>query len=160
MKRSKTYVYATMIVLLLLLTGFIRDFTFKSINALLKARDNEIPYHLHASLSFMEKYEYATLVDIKWVLTLLFTGIYLLIALLAIKLFFQNRMYMWVLTVAYIGITLLSGILMAAGYFFGITGKMYEFARYLMGIAQSPVILMILIPLLKLREKEKTTAAS
>jgi hypothetical protein len=37
------------------------------------------------------------------------------------------------------------------------SGKMYEFARYFMGIAQSPLVLMILIPVFKISKKEKTS---
>jgi fumarate reductase subunit D len=54
----------------------------------------------------------------------------------------------------YTGIVLLSGLLMLIGIISGSTENMYEFARYFMGMAQSPLILMILFPLFKLAEKE------
>ncbi len=52
-------------------------------------------------------------------------------------------------------IIILSAIFIALGFLFsGASAKMYEFARYLMGMLQSPLILMILIPAFKLAEKE------
>ena len=57
----------------------------------------------------------------------------------------------------YAFVTVIAGMFMITGYVIeGISEKMYEFARYLMGMAQSPIILMILIPAFKLSEQEQT----
>jgi hypothetical protein len=139
----------------LVLTGFFRDTVFKSINALLKAWDYDMDYYLPSFLEFTENYEYGTLQNLKWFLTILFSLIYLAIALLTIRLLFSNRSYLRITIGVYIGITIVSGLFMIIGYLFPATaGKMYEFARYFMGMAQSPVILMVLIPAFKLSEKK------
>jgi hypothetical protein len=141
----------------LLFIGYYRDFIFKSINALLKAWDAEMDYSLSPSLHFLENYEYDTLVNIKWGLTLFFTLIYLLISLLSIKILFDKKKYLIITLGMYGCILLLSIILIGIGYCFtSLSEKMYEFVRYLMGIAQSPIVLMLLIPIFKLSEKENT----
>lgn len=62
---------------------------------------------------------------------------------------------MTITILTYVGIIILSAVFTTIGYLFeGTSEKMYEFARYLMGMAQSPIVLMILIPTFKLSEKE------
>ncbi|MGZ4056425.1 MAG: hypothetical protein ACXVPU_15025 [Bacteroidia bacterium] len=143
------------IICSLLTTGYYRDFVFKTINGLLKAWDFDVDYVMPSSLRFLENYEYDTLVNIKWLLTFLFSFIYLIIALITIKIIFNNKKYLKITIGTYIGITALSGIFILTGHFFHHSAeKMYEFARYFMGMAQSPIILMILIPAFKISEKE------
>ena len=114
-------------------------------------------YSLAPSLRFLENYEYNTLVNIKWGLTLLFSLLYLIITILSIKVLFDKKKYLLITIGIYAVIIFVSTLFITAGYMFsGISEKMYEFARYLMGMLQSPIILMIMIPLLKLSEKENT----
>lgn len=156
MKSFKKYILLALIISLLLFFGYYRDFVFKNINGLLKAWDYNITYSLPPSLQFFENYDYDTLSNIKWLLTLLFSIIYLLIALKTIRLLFENKKYTRITLIAYIAVTMVSALCIAAGLIFKNTSEtMYEFARYLMGMAQSPIILMILIPAFKLSEKEK-----
>ncbi|CAN5519616.1 hypothetical protein BH10BAC1_BH10BAC1_12520 [soil metagenome] len=141
--------------ILIIGSGYLRDSIFKSMNALLRAWDLNQDYYLPRFLSFMENYEYETIVNLKWVLTVLFSILYLLFALIAIKLVFNNRNYLKITFYTYIGIIILSGIFISIGFIAkGSAEKMYEFARYLMGFAQSPIVLMVLIPAFKLSEKE------
>ncbi len=149
------YIPLILIAVLTVLTGFCRDFIFKNINALLKAWDFDMDFNISPSLAFLENFEYDTLLEIKWILTFIFSILYLIISLLVIKLIFKKRKYLMITVGTYVGITFFSIIFMAIGHFFpGTSGKMYEFARYFMGMAQSPIILMILIPAFKLSEKE------
>ncbi|MFL5763715.1 MAG: XrtX-associated membrane protein [Bacteroidia bacterium] len=155
-KSIKFFIYATLLLSLIILSGYFRDYIFKSINALLRAWDNDQDYFLPAPLSFLENYDYDTLVNLKWLLTLLFSLFYFLLSVWALRLLFGDHRYRKLCLLTYAGIITISGIFIASGYMFtGISEKMYEFARYLMGMAQSPVLLMILIPALKLSEKEK-----
>lgn len=143
------------ILALLVLSGYIRDTVFKSINAVLRAWDLDQDYFLPSFLSFLENYEYETLENLKWLLTILFCLLYLLLSIFAIKLFFNNSAYIKISIYTYLGIILISGIFILIGFIFNsASSKMYEFARYLMGMAQSPIVLMILIPTFKLSEKK------
>lgn len=139
----------------LMILGYYRDFLFKTINGLLKAWDFDVDYVMPASLNFLENYQYETLLNIKWALTLFFSILYLILALITIRMLFKERKYFRITIASYIGITLLSFTFIGIGYLFHSTSeKMYEFARYFMGMAQSPIILMILIPAFKIAEKE------
>lgn len=164
-KSKQTSTFRTIALLILtiavILSGYIRDSTFKSMNALLRAWDLDQDYYLPRFLSFMENYEYDTIVNLKWLLTFLFSILYLIFSAIAVKLVFDNRKYLKITIFTYLGIMLFSGLFILSGYLFkGSSEKMYEFARYLMGMAQSPVLLMILIPAFKISEKEKNKTSN
>ena len=155
MKPVKKYSFLSLIVVALVFFGFYRDFVFKKINALMKAWDNNMDYSMPPSLKFLENYEYSTLSNIKWLLTLLFTVIYLIISLFTVKVIFNNKKYLRITIGTFAGITIVSGLFIVVGIVFhSVSEKMYEFARYLMGMVQSPITLMILIPSFKLAEKK------
>lgn len=153
--RIRKGIFLLIIIFLLVLTGYARDFIFKTTNALLRAWDLDQDYPLPYFLSFLNNYEYDTIVNFKWVLTIAASLIYLFIALFTIRMLFERKKYLMVTIYTYAGIIAISAVFIAIGTFFPDSGeKMYEFARYLMGMAQSPVILMILIPAFKLSDKE------
>ena len=140
----------------MLVVGFYRDFLFKNINALMQAWDAEMDYQMPSSLNFLKNYEYNTLSWFKWVLTVAFSVIYLLISIVVVRLFFNEKIYSRITIITFCGVLLLSLFFMLMGYVFkgGATG-MYSIARYLMGMAQSPVLLMILVPAFKLSKKDQ-----
>lgn len=151
-KRNILLVFGAILAILL---GYLRDSVFKTINALLRAWDLNQDYFLPKYLSFLENFEYETLANLKWVLTLFFSFLYLLLSVFVIKLLFSSKKHLEITIFTYLGIIALSGIFILTGMVWNpASEKMYEFARYLMGMAQSPVILMILIPTFKLLEKE------
>lgn len=156
MKPLKRISFLTIIAFFLLSLGYYRDFVFIDINARLKALDHNIAYTLSPSLQFLENYTYNTLLNFKWLLTLLFSAAYLALTILTIQLIFKNKKHNHIILIVYAGLTLISMLFIGTGLLFEKTsGTMYEIARYLMGMAQSPIILMILIPAIKLSEKEK-----
>lgn len=153
--KKKMWMQILFIAIAAIALGFLRDSIFKTINSLLRAWDLDQDYFLPPLLNFLENFQYDTLVNLKWILTLLFSLLYLLLSLITIKMLFGNRNFFKITIWSYVAILLVSGILITIGYVFkGTTEKTYEFARYLMGLAQSPLILMILIPAFKLSEKE------
>jgi hypothetical protein len=157
----KKYITLLLIVCALLLLGYYRDFVFKTINAVLQARDYDAEFNSPPSLKFLDQCSYGGLVKLKWTLTLLFTLVYLSITLFTIKMVFDKKRYTYIAIGVYAAITVLSGLLMLTGHIFeGLSGRMYEFALYLMSMAQSPVILMILIPAFKLSGPEHNNIAN
>ena len=156
MSKAKKIIHITLILISIVFFSFYRDFLFKSINALLQAWDYDMDYPIHTTLSFLKKYEYSTVYNFKWFLTLFFSGIFLFVLIWTIKVLFNNKRYRTVAILSYLIITILSALFMSVGYFFTDSAeKMYEASRFLMGMAQSPIILMILIPIFLLSEKEK-----
>jgi len=149
------------LAILVIFSGYLRDTIFKSMNALLRAWDQDQDYYLPSFLSFLQDYEYTTVENLKWLLTVLFSIIYLFFSILIIRLLFNEKKYLKIVVFTYLGILILSGLFIFTGFLFSNTSQtMYEFARYLMGMAQSPIILMILIPTFKLSEKEKPKTSS
>lgn len=162
MKRSpKKYIFLLLIVCILLLLGYYRDFVFRTINTLLQAKDYDAVFTSPPTLQFLDHYTYPGLIRMKWALTLLFTLVYWGISLFAIKIVFDEKKYNRIAIGVYAVILLIAGLLMLAGYVFdALSGSMYEPARYLMDLLQSPVILMILIPAFKLSGQEHNNIAN
>jgi hypothetical protein len=156
MSRTKKYFYFLLIVISLSGVGFYREFVFYNINALLQAMDADVDYEMPLSLNFLTNFEYHTLVNLKWLLTILFAALYLVISLITIKLLFHNNKYKLITIGVFGGVTALSGIFILIGFIIkSRDDKMYEIARFLMGILQSPIILMLLIPAFKISEKNE-----
>lgn len=153
--------YLLILILALLAAGFYRDFLFKSINALLQSWDNDMDYVMPGGLRFFEEMEYDSIVNVKWFLTFFFSMVYLAIAMLAIRVLFQNKRYVRITIYTYIAILALSSLCILSGKLItGLADGSYEIARYLMGIVQSPLILMVLIPGFKLTEKQNSTGGN
>jgi hypothetical protein len=110
-----------------------------------------------AALRFLEEMEYESIIKIKWVLTILFTLLFLALTLIAVKMVFPEKKFLRYTVISYLVILCVAAILMMTGIVFpAASAKCYEFSRYLMGFAQSPLVLMILIPAFKLSSSEKT----
>jgi hypothetical protein len=149
------YLILALIIVLLLVVGYYRDFIFKGINAIMQAAYLGVPYTAPPSLAFLLTYTPAELSTLKWWLTLLFTVVYFAIALFTIHILFHNKRFNQFTIGAYVVVLLLSALFTATGRLLpGVSDKTYEFSRYLMGMAQSPIILMILIPTFKLSLKQ------
>jgi len=156
MSKSKKILHLSSIAVLLLFLSFYRDYVFRSINALLMAWDYNMDYPIHPSLSFLKNWEYSSIVNFKWLLTILFSLLFLLLLLWTVKIVFNNKKYRNTSIATYIGIIVLASLFMLIGYIFTATAeRMYEFARFIMGMAQSPLILMILVPTFLFAEKQK-----
>jgi hypothetical protein len=162
MKRSpQRYILLLLVVCALLLLGYYRDFVFKTINSVIQAKDYDAQFTSPPTLQFLDRWSYEGLIKLKWALTLLFTLAYLSIALFTVKVVFDKRKYARITIGVYAVVTLLSGLLMLVGHVFeGLSGRMYELSLYLMSTAQSPVILMILIPAFKLSGQEHNNIAN
>jgi hypothetical protein len=155
MSRGKKTLYIALIIIVLLIIGFYREFVFKNINALIQAIDADMDYEMPSSLNFLSGYQYQTLINIKWVLTIVFAALYLIISMITIKVIFDNQKFRKITMMVFLAVTLLSGIFILLGFLIkSRNDNMYEIARFLMGILQSPIILMLLIPAFKLAEKD------
>jgi len=139
----------------LIIIGFLRDFIFVNINNQLKlnsGHDVEI-FKVSDCMSFVRFISDDRLIRIKWILTLLFMVIYMAISCYAVWIIFRD--YVRITIVAFIVLFLLSFIAMAVGYCCNAFKEdAYKFSRYLMGMAQSPVVLMVLVPAFILNERK------
>lgn len=155
MQKKNKYFVLLLIVTLIVFISFYRDYFFRTVNAMLLAWDYEMDYPMPAHLRFFESFDYDEVLNLKWLFTLVFASIFYFISRFTIQYLFNNKNYNRIVLFAFVGLTVLSGLFMAIGWMVPSSlERMYEIARFLMGLAQSPVVLMILIPAFMLAEKE------
>ncbi|MEK6616916.1 MAG: hypothetical protein AABZ32_12560 [Bacteroidota bacterium] len=132
----------SVIIILIITTivaGFVRDYIFVSIN---------------------EKTGQGTagsgnLFYWKWILTFMFALLYLVLTCLFLYLFFRKKKYIRLTVFVYAGLFTVSLLTAGTGSFISSFEKVYPFIRTVMGIAQSPVVMMILISACLLNEANK-----
>lgn len=155
MQKKNKYFVLLLIVTLIVFISFYRDYFFRTVNAMLLAWDYEMDYPMPAHLRFFESFDYDEVLNLKWLFTLVFASIFYFISRFTIQYLFNNKNYNRIVLFAFVGLTVLSGLFMAIGWMVPSSlERMYEIARFLMGLAQSPVVLMILIPAFMLAEKD------
>lgn len=118
------------LALLTILVGFFRDHIFVSINASIEAgRDVE-----------------GKLAILKWVLTGSFCILYLGLTAAFLKVLFGNQEYLLIAVFCYVFLFVVASVAGLAGFLFSSFESVYPFIRTVLGMAQSPVVFMFLIP--------------
>jgi hypothetical protein len=134
-------------VLFLLLLGFFRETFFLSINSALYDKFyNENNHRIVWFLSFVNMFSYQTIYVAKWFITPLFTFMYWFIQGRFLFFIFNEKSIVRWLSRLYLSLFLLAGIFFITGWVFGKAYDGYTFSRLFMGLLQSPVPCMILIP--------------
>ncbi len=154
-KRSKIQI--SLLVAILVLMGFFREFMFKNINVLLFNSLHKRDYKVPSFFDFMQHWSYYSLYTFKWVLTFLFCSLFFWNQwLLLKKIFGEKNIRIW-LIYFYLILLLLSIFAFATGYLIHNPEEGYLFSRKFMGLLQSPVPVMFLIPvgILKLKLEKR-----
>lgn len=125
--------------------GFFREFVFVHINEYLFALWYDEPSRALEVIPFLANFDYYTLYYAKFFLTALFAGFFFLASLLTLQLIYQQN-YWKLLGIIYLVLFATAGVAMAIGYLGDSIRQTYPFARLVMGVAQSPLVLMVLIP--------------
>jgi hypothetical protein len=134
-------------VLVLLLLGFFRETLFVSINSTLYDKFyNENNHRVVWFLSFLNLLSYQTIYVAKWFITPLFVFVYWFIQRRFLLFLFNEKKFIRWLGILYLSLFLLAGVFYTAGWAFGKIEDGYTFSRLFMGLLQSPVPCMILIP--------------
>lgn len=126
--KKKPFIIGLIAVVIAL--GFLRDYIFVSINEKTGQGTDD-----SGNLFYW-----------KWILTFVFTLLYFVLACLFLYLLFRKKKYIWLTVFTYAGLFAVSFIASAAGFLLSSFENGYPFVRTVMGIAQSPIVLMILIP--------------
>lgn len=145
--KAVNYIIGLVVIVFIFALGYFRDYVFVNINyELIDIYYNRTDWSLQGILAPLEKWPYARLYYFKYVLTLIFTLSYLVLACIGVKALFKDRKYVYYTCYAFGAIFLFS--LVVNGFnFFGIVGEeAYHFSRTLMGFVQSPLMFMILVP--------------
>lgn len=139
--------------------GFSREFLFVNINnQLYSLYYHHNDFKFPASLACLKKLDYTTLYYFKYPLTILYFLIYFFTSFFAVKLIcLHKKNYFWVIYI-YVILLVLSGVSMSYNYFINnqFAGDEYTFSRWLMGIAQSPLVAFFIIASGKLYNKFQT----
>lgn len=128
---SKRVLIIVLVVITIAL-GFLRDYIFVSLNSFIEAGSDAG----------------GKLALLKWVLTALFSLLYLLLACTFIQVLFKEKKYIFIALLCYALLFAVAFMSAAFGYFFSSFEDVYPFIRTVLGVAQSPIVSMILIPAL------------
>lgn len=139
--------------------GFSREFLFVNINSqLYKLYYGHSNLTLPESLYFLNNFDFDTLYYLKFPLTIITFLIYMIVSFYAVRNLTANKKYgMWVIYI-YALLLILASITMSYNYFINHTfaGDEYTFSRWLMGIAQSPLVAFFIIAAGALYKKFQT----
>lgn len=137
-----------LLFLIFALLGFSREFLFVHINQYLYS----LYYHftdpyLPSSLEFIRPFSYETLYYAKFGLTVIYYLAYFIVSYYGIKSISKNPILLKTCFYLFIIILIISSILTIYNYFINhnLGGNIYTTSRWLMGIAQSPLIAFFLI---------------
>lgn len=154
MKEAKWYVF---IFLLFAMLGYFREFFFVHLNVIMyeKYYNSVSPAPFPSSMNFFKSFSYDTLYYSKYIYTVLWLVAFLATNYLAVKKLTQSPYLLKILVYAYGLMVVAAAVSMLYGYF--VNGRLqdeeYTLSRWLMGIAQSPIICLILIASEKLYTK-------
>jgi hypothetical protein len=156
MKNSLKYI---LFIVLFAILGFSREFLFVNTNnQLFKLYYHNEDIKIPTSLDFITHFQYSTLYYLKYLFTIIYFLAYLLTSYFAVKLICNDKKNAkWILYI-YTILLVLSGISMSYNYLINnqLNGDEYTFSRWLMGIAQSPLVAFFIIASSKLYNKFQT----
>ncbi len=138
--------------------GFSREFLFVNMNNQLYSLYYHHEFILPECLFFLNDFDYATLYFMKFPITFLYFLAYLFTSFFAVKFIcIHKKNARWVFYI-YAILLVLSGISMLYNYLINhqLGGDQYTFSRWLMGIAQSPLVAFFIIASGKLYNKFQT----
>ena len=144
---TKKYFIAIMLVFLLFILGFLRDYLFVNINGQLYYLFYQKPNpYLSNYLTILNQFSYKQLFYFKFWLTGVFFLIYLLGSLLVIKTLFKRKNKVLLTMNIYLLVFITSFVIYGIGILFGFGNQAYTISRFMIGWVQSPLALFVIIP--------------
>lgn len=140
MKTSIKYLFFIAIFAVL---GFSREFLFVNTNnQLYSLYYHHSTFKLPYSLAFLNGLDYSTLYFMKFPFTIIYFLAYLFTSFFAVRFISHSKKNAWWVFYIYSILLVLSGISMSYNYLINnqLGGEQYTFSRWLMGIAQSPLV--------------------
>ena len=144
--------------LIFIFIGSYREYFFMMINNIMTVKYYGKPtsWPIPDSLMFIYNLDYKTIYYLKYPLTVLSFFLFYGLSYLCLKSLTNNKNLLKWLTYSYLVLLLLSTISMLWAYFVKVRlqDDEYTFSRWLMGIAQSPLLLLFFLASSKLTEKK------
>ena len=126
------------LVLLLVSSGFIKDFFMLNINHVLKHLQKGIADYAYPGFHFLENWTVKEILILKWGFTLFFFFYFWLISFYTLKLYLKpNSKEVNAITYVYVALFVLAGGLYTIGILTGIDKSMYHVVRTITGLAHS-----------------------
>ena len=126
----KKKILVVSLVVLMVGLGFVRDHIFVSLNQVIGSGGDS-----GGKLSML-----------KWVLTIAFSVFYFINTSALLFALFQSKTYIRIAGFSYVFLFAVSFLAALAGFMMSSFENVYHFVRMVMGIAQSPVVAMLLVP--------------
>lgn len=144
LKRNNLIVAA--LIAVFICVGFFREFVFVNWNEQIRVTYYNSPDpHVHPMMQWMSGFSYSSLYWLKWPLTMFFVILFAALSLLIMQFLFRDRTYNRITLYAYAGIFFLSFLFFGLGWLLGLREAAYPIARFMVGMIETPLLLIILI---------------
>ncbi len=142
------------VIVLLFFIGYIRESVFLIINSVLKKY--QFPYNASyiTPPNFLYGYSDKTLITLKWALTFGFSVLFALFALLLVNFYFRDKTYNIITIRIYLSLIIISFLLSVIGIIFKTFDETYTISRFIIGLAQYPLIPLVLFVLFYFKSKQ------
>jgi len=141
--------YFSLLFALFAVLGYYRERFFVSLNQILYQKFYERPpdQHMDNFTNFLQAYSYRQLYFLKYPFTLVSILLFAFLSVLTVKLVLNSKKTIKTVVYSYLILVTLAGLSMLYGYFINqrLQDDEYTLSRWLVGIAQSPVIAIVII---------------
>ena len=131
-----------LLLLALFILSYIREVSFLSINAILDGNTNF--YAKTIDIAFLKEYPADILVKIKYLLTIIFSILFIFFTILGLKVSFIKNTPFQFSILAYLLILFISLILIVSALLLGNFKTLYPYLRILIGIMHNPIIFILI----------------
>lgn len=160
MSKSVRRIVVVLLVLTYIGLGFFREFVFLNINEQMRVTYYKVgDSHVSPILSGLQHFSYAELYYGKWPLTLLFAVAFAALAASIVRVALQTRTYSRWIWIAYGSVFLLGALVFLVGNMLGNAAITYDLARFLAGMVESPLLLLMLGAALVYHRRNQTNQA-
>lgn len=153
MRNSFKNISAAVFVVIIFFIGYLRETIFLVLNSVL----NKYPFPYNNSYvsppNFLYSYSSQTLITVKWVLTFGFSILFFMISWVLIHFYFKNRRFNKITVWVYLFLVGVSFLTAALGILLGNFDETYTLSRFVIGLAQSPLIPLVLFVLFYFKTK-------
>jgi hypothetical protein len=157
--RGGNILFFGIVIVVIIVLGFIREFVFINLNNQLAVayyrefQNTHYAYPLPVSLGFLSSLSYSALSNLRWVFSAAFALLYFIITIIAIGRVYPGTRHRVKIIAAAFGLLIaLAGIFYLYGMASGNWERAYPLSLTFSHLAQSPVVLMVLVPAFKLAQ--------
>jgi magnesium-transporting ATPase (P-type) len=150
--------YIVGMVILIILAAFFRDHIFKAINEQLRINYYKDEYYKYSFLApVIKSFSSESLNTLKFFLTFLFSGVFMLLCLLLCRIIFRDNTYNRYILITYAIVFFISAGIYLAGKLTGLEDAAYDLSRDISEFLQSPLLILIMVAVFKFDSKRRNS---